>query len=260
MTDPPAPRSHADGYLNHYGRFWLRPPRGHGHHENMSGIPQKPLLAIACHEPTKGTGRCRAERIKQTFAHQWSASYLINPLLLQEWTARHFQDVANQRVPSAGMYAIAFASQLCGEVHIYGFGTPACPHQCYHYYDCGETAGNAGVQQGIMFGSGPRAVRATGGYHNFSAQAAVLQRLARSGAITADWGTCGPTTGDPPPEFRNHQATRNTKSAVQRARNTKRAVQRAKHLTRQGRTMKKALTGKPTRRKAMSRVLEQPRR
>ena len=106
----------ADGYLTHYSRFWLRPPRGHGTHDNMSGIPTNPLLAIACHEPTTGTGRCRAERIRQTFAHEWAASYLINPLMLRQWGRRHFRGVANQRVLSTGMYAIALASQLCEQV------------------------------------------------------------------------------------------------------------------------------------------------
>jgi hypothetical protein len=100
------------GYLNHYGRFWLKPPRGHGKHDNMSGIPTSPLLAIACHEPTTGTGRCRLERIRQTFAHQWAASYLVNPLLLRQWGRRHFRGVLNQRVLSTGMYAIAFAAQV----------------------------------------------------------------------------------------------------------------------------------------------------
>ena len=89
----------------------------------------------------------------------------------------------------------AFASQLCEQVHIYGYGNGTCPRQCYHYYDCGENAGSAGVAQSVMFGDDPRA---TGGYHNFSAQASVLRRLARSGAIHAHWGTCEPTTGDPP--------------------------------------------------------------
>ena len=125
------------GYLNHYGRFWLKPPLGHGRHDNMSGIPQTPLLGIACHEPTSGTGRCRAERIRQTFGHQWAASYLINPLLLRQWSRRHFRGVRNQRVISTGMYAIAFAKQLCGDVHIYGYGNgtahgTGCPSQCYH--------------------------------------------------------------------------------------------------------------------------------
>ena len=70
-------------YLKHYPRFWLRPPSGRGTHEDMRSIPQEPLLAIGCHTPGRGTGRCRADRIAQTFAHPWSASYLINPLLLK---------------------------------------------------------------------------------------------------------------------------------------------------------------------------------
>ena len=81
------------GYLSHYSRFWLKPPLGHGKHDNMSGIPQEPLLAIVCHEPTAGTGRCRAERLRQTFAHRWAASYLVNPLLLREWSRRLFAGV-----------------------------------------------------------------------------------------------------------------------------------------------------------------------
>ena len=64
--------------------------------------------------------------------------------------------------------------QLCGETHIYGFGNGSCPHACYHFYDCGETAGKLGVEQKQMFGDDPRA---TGGYHNFSAQAAVRARV-----------------------------------------------------------------------------------
>ena len=222
------------GYLNHYGRFWLRPPLGHGKHENMSGIPQRPLLAIACHEPGTGTGRCRAERLQQTFGHQWSASYLINPLLLRQWSRHHFRGVAHQRVLSAGMYAIAFASQLCDEVHVYGYGNGACPRQCYHYYDCGPTAGLAGVAQSIMFGDSSTgsqpSPRATGGYHNFSAQARVLQRLASSGVIHAHWGSCEPTMGEPPADFVNRP-----RAPKQRQRGARRA-----HRRRSGRTAARA--------------------
>ena len=182
------------GYLGHYGRFWLKPPQGHGMHDDMTGIPQEPLLAIGCHTPGR-IGRCRADRLRQTFAHPWSASYLINPLLLKEWSDAHFRGVRNQMVLSTGMYAIALASQLCGETHIYGFGNGSCPSQCYHYYDCGEVAGNQGVDQAKMFGNDPRV---TGGYHNFSAQALVLRRLAASGALRAN----------PPPEYVNHKRPR----------------------------------------------------
>ena len=37
--------------------------------------------------------------------------------------------VRGQMVLSTGMYAVAFASQLCDRVHIYGFGNGSCPHQ-----------------------------------------------------------------------------------------------------------------------------------
>ena len=181
-------------YLKHYSRFWLRPPSGHGTHDNMSHIPQEPLLAIGCHTPGRGTGRCRADRIAQTFSHPWAASYLINPLLLKQWSDLHFRKVRDQLVLSTGMYAIAFASQLCGTTHIYGFGNGSCGQQCYHYYDCGETAGKLGVEQATMFGSDPKA---TGGYHNFSAQAAVLRRLTSSGDVVAHWGSCAPRHGAP---------------------------------------------------------------
>jgi hypothetical protein len=204
------------GYLSHYGRFWLRPPHGHGKHENMSGIPQEPLLAIGCHTPGRGTGRCRAERLAQTFAHPWSASYLINPLLLKQWSDAHFRGVRHQQVLSTGMYAIAFASQLCGKTHIYGFGNGSCPHQCYHYYDCGETAGKQGVEQATMFGDDPKA---TGGYHNFTAQATVLRRLSRSGAVVANWGSCSPGAANPPAEAVNRKrARRSSRSKPNKAR------------------------------------------
>ena len=41
---------------------------------------------------------------------------------------------------STGMTAIAFAREMCGETHIYGFGNGSCGGQCYHYYDCDPTA------------------------------------------------------------------------------------------------------------------------
>eukprot|EP00308_Calcidiscus_leptoporus_P022074 CAMPEP_0119360246 /NCGR_PEP_ID=MMETSP1334-20130426/7914_1 /TAXON_ID=127549 /ORGANISM="Calcidiscus leptoporus, Strain RCC1130" /LENGTH=348 /DNA_ID=CAMNT_0007375059 /DNA_START=74 /DNA_END=1121 /DNA_ORIENTATION=- len=180
------------GYLNHYGRFWLKPPMGHGTHENMSGIPRAPLLAIACHEPTAGTGRCRAERIRQTFAHQWSASYLINPLLLREWSTKYFRGVLNQKVPSTGMYAIAFASQLCAA--------------------------------STSTGDDPSV---TGRYHNFSAQGAVLRTLAASGVIVPHWGTCVRSSGDPPAAFLNRMAA----TPARKAQHAQAARSRAGHRT-----------------------------
>ena len=104
------------GYLRHYPRFWLKPPRGHGSHDNMSGIPQTPLLAVTCHTPSANMGRCSETRLRQVFSHPWAASYLINPLLLRQTASEHFRGVRNQKTLSTGMTAIAFAREMCGEV------------------------------------------------------------------------------------------------------------------------------------------------
>ena len=189
------------GYLRHYPRFWLRPPRGHGTHENMSGIPQEPLLAVSCHTPTgpRSLGRCRVERLQQVFAHPWSASYLINPLLMRETATTYFRGVRNQRTLSTGMTAVVFARQLCGEVHLYGFGNGSCGDQCYHYYDCGPSASNLVAKQSKFLTD----ARASGGFHNFSAQAAVLLRMERAGLIRPHWGRCESNLGDAPQEYLN---------------------------------------------------------
>ena len=179
------------GYLNHYPRFWLRPPKGHGDHVDMSSIPQRPLLAVSCHTPSHTMGRCRIERLRQVFAHPWSASYLINPGLKQE----HFRGVRNQKTLSTGMTAVAFARQLCGEVHLYGFGNGSCGDVCYHYYDCGPTAGKAGQATQATFLT---SAAASGGFHNFSAQANALRRMAVAGQIIPHWGRCDRNLGDPP--------------------------------------------------------------
>lgn len=187
------------GYLRHYPRFWLKPPKGHGSHRNMSGIPQSPLLAVSCHTPGRSLGRCRIERIRQVFAHPWSASYLINPGLMDEVRDRYFKKVKNQMTLSTGMTAIAFASRLCGEVHLYGFGNGSCGDTCYHYYDCGPTAGTSGVNQSLFLTS----TKASGGFHNFSAQASVLLRMGREGHFTPHWGTCVRNLGRAPDGYLN---------------------------------------------------------
>jgi hypothetical protein len=153
------------GYLDHYSRFWLAPPLGHGTHTNMSGVPQEPLLAFVCHTPGHTMGRCRAERISHNFAHPESVSYLVNPELLSELQQEHFQGVKGQRTPSTGMGAIAFARKMCGEVHLYGFGNGTCGRQCYHFYECAAGAAAFADQQKFLDDAG-----ATGGFHNFSAQ------------------------------------------------------------------------------------------
>ena len=65
------------------------------------------------------------------FAHPWSASYLINPVLLDEYRQLYFRHVLNQKTLSTGMTAVAFASRLCDTVHLFGFGNGSCPHQAW---------------------------------------------------------------------------------------------------------------------------------
>lgn len=194
------------GYLDHYSRLWLAPPWGHGTHRNMSGIPQDPLLAVVCHTPGTTMGRCRLERLEQNFAHLESASYLINPEILAELDARYFKSVQGQKTPSTGMSALAFARKMCGEVHLYGFGNGTCGRQCYHYYECmpeaqtGRSGRFSGLadQQKFLDDKG-----ATGGFHNFSAQALALMQMIREGAVIPHWGTCEPNTGGAPAIYLN---------------------------------------------------------
>jgi len=187
------------GYLSHYPRFWLKPPKGHGENDDMSAIPQRPLLAVSCHTPTANMGRCRVERLRQVFDHPWAASYLINPGLLDDYRRAYFANVRNQRTLSTGMTAVAFAQQLCGEVHLYGFGNGSCEDTCYHYYDCGPTAGSAGLNQSQFL----RDARTSGGFHNFSAQADVLLRMADERKLIPHWGRCDRNLGDPPESYLN---------------------------------------------------------
>ena len=94
------------------------------------------------------------------------------------------------------MTAIAFARELCGTVHVYGFGNGSCGGQCYHYYDCGANADSRYNQSSFLHDA-----RRSGGYHNFSAQARALLRMADAGEIVPHWGSCARTLGDPPAEF-----------------------------------------------------------
>ncbi len=96
------------------------------------------------------------------------------------------------------MTAIAFARELCGSVHVYGFGNGSCGGQCYHYYDCGARSDPRFNQSSFL-----NDAKRSGGYHNFSAQARALLRMADAGDIVPHWGSCARTLGDPPAEFVN---------------------------------------------------------
>lgn len=179
------------GYLRHYSRHWLAPPVGKGAHPTMHGIPQEPYLAVSCHQPSSAMGRCRIDRLAQTFAHPEAASFLISPLLMLEQKRRYFHGVKNQRTPSTGMTAVALAHKMCDEVHLYGFGNGSCGDVCYHYYDC--VPDRKAVKQDEFLSN----TAASYGYHNFSAQALALRRMHREGDIHAHWGACQRSFGDP---------------------------------------------------------------
>ena len=42
---------------------------------------QEPLLAVSCHQPGTNMGRCRAERIRQTFGHPYASALNPHPTL-----------------------------------------------------------------------------------------------------------------------------------------------------------------------------------
>uniref|UniRef100_A0A7S0JCX0 Uncharacterized protein n=1 Tax=Calcidiscus leptoporus TaxID=127549 RepID=A0A7S0JCX0_9EUKA len=224
------------GYLKHYPRLWLAPPLGHGRRANMSGIPQEPLLAVSCHQPGRSQGRCRSDRLRQVFAHEESASYLINPLLVGEMSDRYFADVENQKVLSTGMTAIAFATRMCGEVHLYGFGNGSCGDQCYHYYDCSTRRGAAPTSQAHFFSNS----KASGGFHNFSAQAQVLLRLTAEGKIWPYWGQCSRSFGNAPAEYVRNGSAKHE------------ALSLARHAHRRGRLPVGARRGSAARRERWS--------
>ena len=54
--------------------------------------------------------------------------------LIACFVPRRSQGTENMKVLSTGMWAIAFASQMCGVTHLYGFGGGSCLDACYHYY------------------------------------------------------------------------------------------------------------------------------
>ena len=164
-------------YLPIYARNWLAPPRGRGTHATMAGatLGDATRYAVVCHEA--GPGRCRRERLTQTLVG--GRTHLIDPLLVRNTTKTLFPHVRGQRVPSTGMTALAFALRVCDRVDVYGFGNGTCGASCYHYYDCAH-------DEAHFFRS-----RGSRGYHNFAAQARVLQRLHARGRIRLHGGRCG---------------------------------------------------------------------
>ena len=178
----------------------LEAATGHGAHDNMSGIPRRRCGRVVPHADSALVNGALPDRTPP--ADLWSSVVCLvhdqsrldggdAPLLLRR--------TRNQKTLSTGMTAIAFASRMCGEVKLFGFGNGSCHDTCYHYYDCGPTAGSAGVNQSTFLTS----PRASGGFHNFSAQAMVLRQMAAEGAFEPHWGNCARSLGNPPPGYAN---------------------------------------------------------
>jgi hypothetical protein len=192
----------------------------------MSSIPQEPLLAVSCHVPGKTMGRCAARRLAEVFTHAHSASYLISPLLLRRVRDEHFARTRGQKTPSTGMTAIAFAQQMCGRVHLYGFGNGSCVDTCYHYYECSaEASARTGspvvTQRNFLQELGAKGKGATGGYHNFSAQAAVLRSMVAMGTVDAHWGRCDALAPAGPRNRGSAQAARRNRGSAPAARHNR---------------------------------------
>ena len=120
-------------------------------------------------------------------------------------------------MPSTGLTAIVFAQQMCDKVHIYGFANGACQDACYHFHECGPAASHE-VNQSNFYTN----VKASGGFHNFSAQVALRlppPKPARSAAPppTPDPLRPPPPAPTPPPPPPQSQPTHVHPSSCRRA-------------------------------------------
>ena len=104
------------------------------------------------------------------------------------------------QVPSTGLTAIVFAQQMCDKVHIYGFANGACQDACYHFHECGPAASHE-VNQSNFYTN----VKASGGFHNFSAQVALRPPPPKPG--TARSAPPHPPTRPPHPPAPAHPRT-----------------------------------------------------
>ena len=171
--------------LPQYSRNWLaRSGRGNANSSiaspkklkppNPPSFPSFPRYAVVCHQPTKSTGRCRADRIREKFAARApAAAYLINPLLVREVRRDWLSRTLNQRVPTTGLIAVAFAMRVCTSVYVYGFGDGVSPGRRYHYWR------REGLNETHFFED----PLSTGGFHNFTSNRRAVERMAQRGLI-----------------------------------------------------------------------------
>lgn len=151
--------------LVQYPRRWLAPPRGHGKHTSMLGIPRSPLMAVTCHWPYDG--RCTKRNMLPMLDEQ-TVAHLVHPERIFEIARVHFARV-RQKIINSGFIGIAVARALCDVVDVYGFADDECMSSCYHYYECARPE--------KWFIQSSRS--ATHGYHDFAAHVDALREMGR---------------------------------------------------------------------------------
>jgi hypothetical protein len=140
---------------------------------------------VGCYGPFRG--RCHSKRLREVIGVQQQA-FLMDPAVPHA-AVKRFASATHQRSPTTGFIGIEFALRSCRVVDVYGFATGPCPRICYHYYD--KPSKCAQRQSAIFEG-----MRSSRGFHNFSAQAALMHHLNVTGVIR--WKDSPCVEEDPP--------------------------------------------------------------
>jgi hypothetical protein len=127
---------------------------------------------VGCYGPFRG--RCHTSRFRQMIGGE-QKTFLMDPAVPAD-AVKRFPKTTNQRSPTTGFIGIELALRSCRVVDVYGFATGPCPRVCYHYYD---PATKCAQHQSTIFDG----MRSSRGFHNYSAQVAVLEHLNATGAI-----------------------------------------------------------------------------
>ena len=158
-------------HLNSYPLNWLK------NHKTMENASRNigPML-IGCHYPFHG--RCNNIRLSQIFGKRYEGeTYLLSTDIIK-YASVLFKNV-RQKSPTIGMISILVALNICKTVDLYGFSLGVCKNNCYHYYDCAYTESH--FFNGTISSSG---------FHDFTAQSTVLNKLSKKGLFKIHNGRC----------------------------------------------------------------------
>lgn len=158
-------------HLKSYPLNWLR---NHKTMENASKNIETTL--IGCHFPFNG--RCNNIRLAQIFGKRYEGkTYLLSTDIVRHASIL-FKNV-RQKSPTIGMISILVALNICKTINLYGFGFGLCKNNCYHYYNCKYS--EAHFFNGTISSSG---------FHDFTAQVTVLNKLNKRGLFNIHNGYC----------------------------------------------------------------------